>query len=340
VASTQLSDVIIPQIYDSYGFVPTPDTLAFLSSPAVRSDASLDEVANREGQITTMPFWNDLDASTDPNISTDNPATLATPQKVTAGAMTVRVADYNNAWSSADLVADIAGSDPMALVHARTSRYWSRQINRFLASMSLGVMRANVASNSGDMVSDIAVATNTTPAAGNLFSHGAVTAALFTNGVFFEEMSAIIVPATVYQNMINQDLITFVQPSNVNFRVPTYGGLTVAMPVPDALLSYVNGTSTKTEYVTVLCGPGVFGFGQGLPKTPSEVRREPLQGNGGGIEIFVERKRWVFHPNGHSFTSSSIAGQSPTSAEYGLAANWSRKVPRNSVPLAFLVTNG
>jgi hypothetical protein len=70
------------------------------------------------------------------------------------------------------------------------------------------------------------------------------------------------------------------------------------------------------------------------------VEREALQGNGGGIETLVSRKSWIVHPFGFQFLSGSVAGESPTLAEYKLAANWDRVVPRKNVPVAFLVTNG
>ena len=339
MALTQLADVIVPQVYDSYGFVPTPITLAFINSPAVRNDPFLDEVANRGGQITTVPFWNDLDSSADPNISSDNPATLATPQKIGASSLTVRVADYNNAWSSTDLAGDLAGSDPMAIIKARTNVYWTREMQRFLASISLGIAAANVANNDADMVNDISIAAGLSAVAANLFSHNAVIDTFAKDGEFFGDLAAMIVPMTVYWNMVKQNAITFTEPSNQGIKIPLYGGQAVVLPVSDSLLS-VNAATNGKKYTTILCGAGCFAWGQGSPHMPSEVRREPLQGNGGGVEILVERKRWVFGVAGHSFTSASIALQSPTSAEWGLPANWTRKYPRNAVPIAYLQTNG
>jgi hypothetical protein len=339
VALTQLSDVIIPAVYESYGFVPTPTLLSFLNSTAVRNDPFMNEVANREGLITTVPFWNDLDASTDPNISTDVTTDLATPQKITASDLTVRVGDYNNAWSAADLVAPLAGSNPMQLIKQRTNFYWSRQIQRFLASIALGIVAKNKSANSGDMTNNIAIADGNAAVDANLFSHNAVLDAIFTDGEFFGDLTGMVVPETVYKAMIKQEAISFVQPSKAAFKIPVYGEQCAVMPVNDALLSVAGGTSGRI-YTTILCGSGAFAYGEGSALNPVEVRREPLQGNGGGVEVLVERKRWVFGVAGHSFLSASVAGKSPTSAEWGAAANWSRVYSRNQVPLAFLQTNG
>jgi hypothetical protein len=339
MALTQLTDIIIPEVYDSYGFQPNPTLLTFLTSPAVRRGPFLDAVANREGRVTTMPFWNDLDASSDPNISTDDPTDLATPQKIAADDMMVRNADYNNAWSAADLAADVAGSNPMLMIKQRTNNYWSLQLQRFLSSITLGIAKLNKASNSSDMVNDISIADGDAAVDANKFSHNAVIDTFATDGEFFGRLTAMIVPMTVYWNMVKQEAIDFIQPSKQDIKIPVYGGQAAVLPVNDSLLSVAGGTSGRV-YTTVLCGAGALAYGEGTPLNPVEVRREPLQGNGGGVEILVERKRWVFAVAGHSFTNASIAGESPTSAEWGNNANWTRKFNRNNVPLAFLQTNG
>lgn len=339
MALTQLTDVIIPEVYESYGFVPTPTLLNFLNSAAVRNDPFLDTVANRAGRITEVPFWNDLDASSDPNISTDDPSDIAVPQKITASSLQVRIGDYNNTWSAADLVADLAGSNPMQLIRNRTNFYWSRQIQRFLSAIALGIVAVNKASNSSDMTNNIAIADGNAATSANKFSHDAVLDAVFTDDEFFGDLTGMIVPITVYNALVKQEAISFVQPSKAAFKVPTYGEQCAVLPVNDSLLSVAGGTSGRI-YTTILCGAGAFAYGQGLPINPVEVRREPLQGNGGGVEILVERKRWVFGVAGHSFLNASVAGDAPTSVEWGTAANWQRKYARNQVPLAFLQTNG
>lgn len=342
MALTQLSDVIIPQVYESYGFQPDPATLHFLESPAVRTGGLLDIVANREGRVTTMPFWNDLDSTSDPNISTDNPTDIATPQKIAADEMQIRVADYNNAWSATDLAAPLAGSNPMMMIKLRTNMYWSRQIQRFLSSIALGIKNVNISGNSGDMTVDISTNNSTTADATHKFSHDAVINAIATNGEHFGDLQYMIVPMTIYFAMVKQNSITYIQPSESAIQIPVYGKQCAVLPVADSLLSELNtgASAAGYKYTSIFCGAGAFGYGQGQALNPVEVRREPLQGNGGGVEILVERKRWTFAVSGHNFTSASIAALSPTSVEWGATANWTRKFKRQNVPLAFLVTNG
>jgi len=106
------------------------------------------------------------------------------------------------------------------------------------------------------------------------------------------------------------------------------------MPVED-------GATSGNVYTSVLFGEGAMGYGEGSATTPVEVERNALQGDGGGVEILVERKSWLIHPFGMRIT----AGTTPTAASFSLtelraAATWDRVVERKNIPLAFLKTNG
>src|ERR1019366_3697783 len=150
-----LSNVIIPQLFLEYGQIDSPERIAFLQSGIVRSDAMLNAAANRGGRITTLPVWNDLDATVEPNISTDNQATIATSQGMDATEMQVGIADYNQQWSAADLAGMLAGSDPMRQIRSRTDLYWARQWQHKLIAVGKGVMAANIANDGGAMVVEL-----------------------------------------------------------------------------------------------------------------------------------------------------------------------------------------
>jgi hypothetical protein len=98
------------------------------------------------------------------------------------------------------------------------------------------------------------------------------------------------------------------------------------------------GTTDGFKYTTVLFGNGAFGYGEGTPEVPMEVKREALQGNGGGVEYIGERKTWTLHPFGFQATGTPAA-DSFSLTELAAAASWSRIVDRKSVPLAYIVTN-
>ena len=340
----QLSSVIIPELFLEYGQIDSPERIAYLQSGVVRTDENLNAAANRGGQITTMPMWNDLDSTVEPNISTDNPATVATSQGMNASEMTVRIADYNQQWSAADLAGMLAGSDPMRQIRSRTDMYWARQWQHKLIAVGEGVRLSNIANNGGDMVVDITASATVpaggsawTPTAANMFSRPAFTDAAFTLGDRFDDVIAVAMHSRIAKTLTDQQLIDFVQPAGVPLPVPMYDNKYVI--VDDGLPMIADGHG-NFKYVTVLYGAGAFGFGEGEARVPVEVFRWPSQGNGGGVEELHIRKRWIIQPNGYSFTSAAVASLSPINAELATAANWQRIVPRKNVPLAFLLTNG
>jgi hypothetical protein len=299
----------------------------------------LDAAANRGGQVTTLPFWNDLDSSVDVNISTDNPADVATSQGINAGDMTVRIGDYNQQWSAADLAGMLAGSNPMEQIRRLTDMYFQRvRQHRLIATME-GVRLANIASNAGDMVEDISLQAAGNVGAGNIFSRNAFTEAAFTMGDRFDDVVAIAMHSRIAQTLTSQQQIDFVQPAGIPLPVPTYDNKFVIVDDGCPMIADANNAGVF-KYVSVLFGRGIVGHGEGNAAVPVEVFRYPSQGNGGGVEQLNIRKRWIIHPAGHSFTSTTLAGLSPTIAELKTANNWSRKVPRKNVPVAFLITNG
>lgn len=337
MATTQLSDVVIPEIYADYQAENTPEKTAFFESGIVTRNPMLDEKANSGGRIIDVPFWKDLDSSSEPNISNDNPGDEATPDKIGTGIQIARVAYLNNGWSAADLSGELAGSDPMRRIASRTGAYWQRQWQRRMLRTALGVMGDNVANDGGDMASDISIEDGDNATSVNVFSRAAFTTAAFTLGDMFESTSAIAVHSVVYKRMVDNDDIEFVEDSEGEMTIPRFMGRRVILD--DGMPVEAGGTS-GFKYTSVLFGEGAFGYGKGAPKMPVEVEREAAQGNGAGIETLWERHTWLSHPFGFQFTSATVAAQSATLAELATGGNWDRVVERKNVPMAFLITNG
>lgn len=344
MALTQLSDVIIPAVYMSYGAVNSPELTDFFQSGVAVRNPVIDNAFKAGGTIAHLPFWKDLDPTIEPNYSTDSPTDVAVPNKIVAGEMLARVANMNQAYSAADLVAELAGSSPMRRIRARFGTYWSRQFQARVIAALKGLLLDNIANDAGDLVNSIAIQDGLAATDANLFSRVAFTGALFTAGDQFDKFVAIAVHSIVYQRMVNEDDIDFLPPSTPDpnlplnrQRVPYFLGKRV---IVDDSMPVAAGSTSGFIYTSVLFGEGAIGYGENTPENPVEVYRRPDQGNGGGVEQLWERKSWIVHPFGFAFVSGSVAGQSPTLAEMALAANWDRRIQRKNVPLAFLLSNG
>lgn len=338
MALTQLADVYIPKVYRSLTSINSPELTAFFTSGVAVRNPAIDGAFTAGGRTVDLPFWNDLDSTIEPNYSTDNPTDIAVPNKVVTGLMQARIAQMNQVYSEADLATELAGSEPLQHVRNRFGTYWTRRWQRRALAVTLGVLNANIANNSGDMVNNIALETTVGLTTANLFSRAAFTGAAFTAGDHFDQFVAIAVHSVVYKRMVDNDDIVFIMPSDGSMQIPTFLGKRI---IVDDGMPVIPGTTSGFKYVSVLFGTGFLGYGENTPPNPTWIRYEPLQGNGGGVTLIGERKSLVIHPIGHNFTGNTVTGGfSPTNADLMVAANWTRQVVRKNVPVAFLITNG
>jgi hypothetical protein len=308
-----------------------------LQSGILRSDAMLSSFLKGGGQTVNVPFWKDLTDTTTANISSDDPGVEATPDKITTGQDIAIRHNRNKSWSDADLVSELAGDDPMKRIASRTAAWWAREFQRVLVSTLRGVVADNVAANSGDMVEDISTDDAAAVTADEQISAEAVLDAAQTMGDASEALNTICMHSVVYTTLAKQNLIDFIPSSDGKVRFPTYLGYRV---VKDDLCPAIAG-SNRTRYHTYLIGSDALGWAESPPSVPVETFRHPAQGNGGGVEELWTRRQFAMHPYGIKWTSSSMAGMSPTDAELRDAANWSRVyAERKQINIAVLITNG
>lgn len=336
MATVQLSDIIDVKVFQDLPSVNSPEKTAFFESGVVTRNALLDGIAAAAGKTAELPFWKDIDATVAPNLSTDNPATLATPDKIVQGEQIARKAFLNKGLSAADLASELAmGSRAMDQIRARVDAYWLRQWQRRLIASCNGILADNVANNSGDMVINVAAEATASQTATTKFNRDTFTDAVYTMGDAADALRAIAVHSAVMKQMVKNDDIVYVPDSQGRLTIPTYMGLRV---IVDDGLPVVAGTTSGFKYTSVIFGEGAFGYGDGAPVVPVEVQREANQGNGAGVETLWTRKTWILHPFGYQNTGTP-ASVSFSLAELAADAAWSRVVDRKNVPISFLVTN-
>ena len=335
MATTRLTDIIIPEIYLSYNAVNSPEKTAFFTSGVVQRSALLDQLTNGGGDTFNIPFWNDIDSSVAPNLSNDDPAVLAIPNKITAGKQIGRKAMLNQWYSNADLASELSGSSANQQVRNRFGTYWMRQWQKRLIASTNGILADNIASNSSDMVINVAAEALGSQTSTTKFNRDAFTEAVYTMGDAAEMIGAIGVHSSVMAQMVKNEDVVYIPDSQGSLTIPTFMGLRV---IVDDNFTVSAGTTSGFKYTSVLFGNGAFGYGEGSPEVPMETKREGLQGNGGGVEFIGERKTWTLHPFGYQATGTPAA-ESFSLAELATAGAWSRIVPRKNVPLGFLITN-
>ncbi|AND74859.1 major head protein [Pseudomonas phage NP1] len=336
---TRIADVVVPEIFSPYVQQMTQEKSRLIRSGAITLDAQLNSALAGGGLTFNEPSFKDLDNDAE-NVSTDDPATDSTPNKIgTATEIQVRLS-RNNSWSSMDLSGDLAGADPMQAIANRVSDYWTRrQQAAFVATLN-GVFADNAAAPTGtehvqnDMTHDVSGASFVDGVTN--FSAEAFIDATATMGDSMEDLTMVMVHSIVYARMLKNNLIDFVSDSvNGNaVRIPTFLGREVI--VDDGV------PRSSGVFNTWLFGRGAVRGGMGSPKVPTEVDRKPAAGNGGGQDILFNRTEWIIHPVGHAYAGTPPNGgpsNASTTNNLAHADSWKRVFSeRKQIRIARLIT--
>ena len=331
---TRLADVIVPQIFNGYVIRETMAQSALFRSGIIQPDPVIDALAKGPSNYFNMPYWNDLTGRS--NIGSDDPAQKSTAKKIGAGKDMAVKHFRNDAWTAMDLTGLMAGSDPMGAIANLVGGYWARDMQTTLVKTLDGVIADNVAGNAGDMVVNVATDAAGLPTAAEKIGPNVVLTAKQTMGDAAKQLTAIVMHSAVHTELQRQNVIIYNAASSADVGFGTYLGYTV---IVDDGCPAVMGTNRIT-YTSYLFGAGAIGYGEGAPKVPTEVFRDPAAGNGEGQETLYQRKHFIMHPRGIAWTNSSMAGVSPTDAELVNPANWNRVYERKAVKFVAIKTNG
>ena len=348
MASTKISDVIVPEVFGQYVQEAIVAKFELLMGGAVQADPAFNLLADRGGKLLNMPFWNPLTDSGDDEVLSDSSALTVNP--ITAGQDIAVLLMRGKAWGVNDLASALSGDDPAGAIVNQVATYKQVQLQKALIESLNGVILDNVANFSSDMVIDVALETLVGQAEANWISSTTVISAIGTLGDAWDKITGMAMHSIPFQRLQMQNQIVYVdatgavisvpqatQPALGVIAIPTYLGKRVMV---DDGLPVVAGTTSGFKYTTVFFGQGAVALGQGDVSTGSDKETETDRDILAGDDILVHRWHTIMHPRGVAFQNASVAGSSPTNAELANVANWSRVYDRKNVQLAFLVTNG
>lgn len=342
---TQISDVVVPEIFNPYVQQVTEEKSRLILSGALVRDAALDEKLAGGGLTFETPSFRDLD-NEDDNVSGDQAddrftggSNNSAPKKIQTSQETSVRLSRNQSWSSADLTAALTGRDPMNSIADRVGGYWARRLQAAFVATMTGIFADNAAAPAGgdthaqdDMTNDISGASYS--AGVTDFSASAFIDAAVTMGDSMGDLSMMMVHSIVYARMQKNNLIDFIPDARGETTIPTFLGRVVV--VDDGV------PASAGVFHSWLFGAGALRLGMGQPKVPTETKRDPDAGNGGGAEILYNRTEWCIHPVGHKYAGTSPNGgpsNAATANNLGHADSWSRVFPeRKQIKIARLIT--
>lgn len=299
----------VPELFLDYQQEISQEKSAFVRSGIIVRNEAIEQEFKKGGTTITIPHFNDLSGDSE-ILSDTNPLTAASlggsSQK---GVRNLR----GRAWQSSDLAAELAGDDPMLAIARRTGEYWVRETQKVLVNVLGGAF-------AGPLASTHTAGGPTVP-----LDKSAMIKGISTLGDAGQELGAVAMHSGAYYHLAELDLIDTSGNSQIDTRISgqrleygTYLGRPVI--VDDGLpVQTVTGPPAGQVYDIFFFAPGALVYAECPAKTPIETDRDVLL----GTEVLVNRKEFLLHPVGLSWTGTA-AGEAPTNAEYAVGGNWTK----------------
>lgn len=338
---TKLTDAIIPSVFLPYMQERTAQLSAFRSSGVVVRAPEIDELATGKGKTFDLPFWQDISGPLQSGSQVLSDSASLETKKITTAEQIAIAHGRGEGWSANSLVRYLTAEDPMRAIADRVANYWAIDEQVMLIKTADGVFADNAANDSSDLINNIAVEVSGSVTDSTRVSAEAMIDAEAKLGDAGAKLGAVAMHSQVYYRLKKLDLIDFIPDSEGKSQIATYMGKRV---IVDDQLSRA-GTTSGTVYKTFLFAEGAFQMGE------ANLGAVPIEGGFGtealelardaaaGVNKLYSRRRFILHPHGFKFTSSSLAGTSPTDAELATAANWDRVFEKKNVRVVLLLTN-
>jgi hypothetical protein len=332
MSTTRLTDVIYGPL-----FLPTTiqrtTTLSTLRTSGIAvDDPEIQRFSQVPGDIVQLPFWNDISGSS--NVSSDDPAQIATPNKISQGQDIARKLRRNVGFQSANLVAAVLAEDPLNVVAQLIAEYWVREEQTILINVLNGAFAA--ASMSGNVL-NVAVET----LAGAVLMDATVASNAFALlGDMGRGLTAVMMHSRVYYNLRAARALTVGRDPVTGLEFEEWEGKRV---IVNDNCPKVAGSTSGFKYTSYFFAPGALGYAEATgaagPKKPVEIESVASAGNGEGIETVWYRRHFIMHPRGIKF-SGTPAGESATNAELATGTNWTLVYDSKNIRIVKVVTNG
>lgn len=321
-----------PEVYGSFVDQEATFTDNIIASNILAKDPDMTRILDNGGVLGTSRFYNPLDPATSAPLVRDG-TNNNTPVTTTGGKQSWIRIDRMKAWKALELTREITGADPMAAVARSTGLYW----RTYWQSLLIGATKAVLALSG--------LATHVTT-----MGSGGVTAGLLIDaqqaalGDMAGKFGLIVMHSKIfaeYQKLgllnYNKYVITNVLQREV--ELPTLNGLIVLVNDRGTIrveTETVEEVQTQvTYYDCFLYGEGAFLVSTPRIITPDYTRYDPE--TGGGTDILYNNRGIVLHPNGVSFKTAALTGETPTDAEYFTSTNWELRYDAKNVRIGKIV---
>nr|DAN70454.1 MAG TPA: major capsid protein [Caudoviricetes sp.] len=303
---TTLQDIINPTpFFANYVVNRTAELSAIFQSGIITRDSQFDKLASEPAQVHNMPFFNDLTGDSEDVIEGQD----LTAAKITSNQDTSTTIRRAKMWSSTDLAAQLAGTDPMKAIGDLAASFWARDHQKELLNILDGVFAST---SMTDHILDIS---GKTGKAAN-FSGEAFIDAMQLMGDARNALTAVVMHSATKSYLDKLNLIQTIRQSDAT-SFDYYMGRRVIVD---------DGCPVDTDkYTTYLFGEGAIAFGVGSPVGMEQTEVDRDKRKGSGVDFLIMRKAFIMHPRGVAWQNKTRAhAESVSRAELKDAGNWKR----------------
>lgn len=309
---TKLLDVIVPELFNPYIINQSMEKSALYQSGIVINNSEFDKLASQAAPTVNMPFYEDLTGESEQIIENED----LEDNKITSNKDIAVIIRRAKMWSATDLSAALSGKDPMGAIATLVSNFWIRDMQKELIAILKGIF-GNYTEDSNTITPlksnllDIATASS---AAAKIINASSFIDAQQLLGDAQAQLTGVVMHSATWSYLKKQELIETVNPS-IDTSFDTYQGKRVII---DDGCPVENGV-----YTTFLFGQGAIALGNGNPEgfVATEIDRDKKKGS--GVDYLINRKTYILHPRGISFTGNEVQKQEgPSRIELTNTKNW------------------
>jgi hypothetical protein len=324
MASTKLSDVIVPEVYSPYALGKTVELNKFIASGIASKDPDLrfpDMTRQVKGGKTIhIPFWKNLvDAdNAEDEIYTDTDDFEI--NNIEAGESIAAVLTRTKIWGSHDLARYFSGSDPMMAIADMDGAYWANREQHVLLSVLAGITD-KTAGAIKDHVLDISGGTGDAA----VLSNGAMIDAMYLMGDHVSQLGGIACNSAVMSKLTKLNLIDTVRAADSPIEYKYFMGKPVI--VDDAI------QATAGAHPIYFFGQGAIAYNEdteGIENT--ELDRDKIH----GTDILITRRVFTMHPRGLKWVGTPVK-TTASNSELATAANWELADNIKNIPITKLI---
>ena len=304
MAETNLSNMIVPEVFGNYVANLSLKTNRFVQSGILTPDPTLGARLTQPGTAITVPFINDL-PDEDPDVWTDT--SNINVSNLTSGKQIAQKFYQAKSFGLTDQSVLISGAPVQNVIGSRFANYWIRQDTKLLLNTLQGVFGVSKIQNS-----KLYDATAKMPTESNFSAKGFIGAKALMGDLSENTLTAIAVNSATYAQMQANGLIDTIQEQNAATPFGTYNGMTIVVDddIPVDLTD-----KSKPVTTSYIFGAGAVGYSQNMYSTATE--RHELT-NGGETNI-VQKRIATIHVIG---TSIKNPVQNASYKDFAKSSNW------------------